>query len=275
MLVAVDDRSALVATAGSFYDVSPDGIKRLDLPASLPNLAGFRSQSGELYLLGAEGNFVRGTPENGFARVGTPTGTPHAKTAAALDGWDVGESLEIYAATDAYTVQRFDGAGWSAPTPCPNGMFSDVMVARFLGGALAIFRPEQLIWALRNTSYAIENPPVESGDSPSAVGGGAGRALVGTAFGHVLTFDGTSWEDLGNADFEQPEITSLSESKDEVFFAGLDGHLGRFSRDLGFCPLGAPNPPTAQPQLIRLVAMKNGLVSATLANNVLEVVIWN
>ena len=113
LAVAIDERSALIATAdGRFYRASPTGAEPIELlPPPLPHLAATRTEQGDILLAGGGDAIWRGHPDRlPYTRLATTTSTEPVAWIATSSG---GAPLEIYTLSTTGGLHRYDGAAWT------------------------------------------------------------------------------------------------------------------------------------------------------------------
>lgn len=112
--IAIDASTVFIGTlAGEFFLVTTAATERLThLPPSTPHLAAFRSQDGEIWLVGSGGATAHGRdPRAGFTPGPRMTST-NAGTRMWLTGADT-PPLELFAITDDAVLEHFDGEAWA------------------------------------------------------------------------------------------------------------------------------------------------------------------
>jgi hypothetical protein len=110
-VVGVDETRALFATSlGRFYTITAAGAAPLtSLSTSTPRRTAY-SRDGELWMVGADGQAVRGTLDGGL-RPAPPLPLPPGNYPV-LAGPPRGAPLELFATNESLEVAHFDGTRW-------------------------------------------------------------------------------------------------------------------------------------------------------------------
>lgn len=241
-VIRVDQDRALFATAlGRFYAVTVAGAMPLtSLSTHTPRRAAY-SNGGELWMVGSDGEAVRGTLEGGL-RPAPPLPLPPADLLV-LAGAPDGAPLELFATNESLEVAHFDGTRWRIVRRREGYLAERSRVAATWaepGLAVIVGAGTSSVVELRANGSArvvsLDVPPRPDVDAAYAAAWVDGLgALVATRYSVLFRRQDNDWTRA-----PLPRITARPEimldlGGGHLLFGGQDGVLVEWSEATGEC----------------------------------------
>lgn len=238
--LAIDQGRALVGLNDHrFFEISRSGTRQLtELSTATPSHSGFRSSSGELWLVGLDGRMVHGTVAGGF------TPAPPLELPAAgviLDGAHEDAPFELYALSADLRLARFDGERWTTLTS--SGTIDDRARHRLAWiepGKVGVIGPAtnrvfEIQASGRSQSVAVDVALTDSVFTIAHVD--RVGTFIGTRSGRAFLRTADGWKEQRGAP-STVKVDVITEAGDGgMLMGGEGGELVEWSPGYGYCPL--------------------------------------